>query len=104
MSLEAIQQVTKIEQESRDRTEAAEAEARQIREDARRDGEALIQEVRAGAAEESKKLMRQAEERARKRADDIFHQAKTDSDALRAQAEGHLEEAAKFIVGRVVRH
>ena len=71
MSLEAIEKVTEVEQKSKERRLAAEAEARQIVADAERAGLALLQQVRVDAAEEGKTLLRQAEERAAKRAAEI---------------------------------
>ena len=56
MSLEAIEKVTEVEQKSKERRLAAEAEARQIVADAERTGLALLQQVRADAAEEGKTL------------------------------------------------
>ena len=50
MSLEAIEKVTEVELESKERRGAAEAEARQIIADAERTGLALLQKVRADAA------------------------------------------------------
>ena len=48
--------------------------------------------------------LRQAEERAAKKAEEISRAAGKDADALRKAAEARLEEAAEFIVGRVVKH
>ena len=60
--------------------------------------------MRAGAAEDGKKLLRQAEEKAAGRAAEIGRAAEAESAALREAAGKHLEEAAEFIVGRVVKH
>ena len=103
MSLEAIEKVTKAEQESKERRVAAEAEARQIVADAERAGLALLQKVRTDAAEEGKTLLRQAEERAAERAAEISANASREADALRQTAQTQLEEAAEYIVRRVVK-
>ena len=70
MSLEAIERVTQVEQNSQERKTAAEAEARQIVADAERQGLALLQQVRADATEDGRKLLRKAEERAAEKAAD----------------------------------
>ena len=59
MSLEAIEKVTQIETENRERKAAAEAEAQKIVADAERDGLALLQQARSSAAESGKELLRQ---------------------------------------------
>ena len=48
--------------------------------------------------------MRQAEEAAAARSAEIGRTAEAEGEALRQTAEKHLEEAAEFIVGRVVKH
>ena len=104
MSLEAIQTVTRVERESQEKLAAAGAEARQIVAEARREGEALLLRTREHAAEEGKALMKGAEERAARKAEEISREAEQESAALRKEAETHLEAAAEFIVGRVVKH
>ncbi|MBQ6986425.1 MAG: hypothetical protein IJQ25_05505 [Oscillibacter sp.] len=102
MSLEAIQKVADAEQEGQKRIAEAHAEARQLLADAQKNGEALIKEVRAGAAEEQRKLMRQAEERAADKAAQIDRDARAEGDRLRQNAKTHLNEAADYIVRKVV--
>ncbi|MBQ9493808.1 MAG: hypothetical protein IJR54_08770 [Oscillibacter sp.] len=102
MSLEAIQKVADAEQEGQRRIAEAQTEARQLVADAEKNGEALILEVRAGAAEEHKKLMRQAEDRAAVRAKEIDRSARAEGEALRETAKAHLNEAADYIVRKVV--
>ena len=98
MSLEAIEKVTQIEQQSQERKAAAEAEARQIVANAEREGLALLQQVRVDATKDGRKLLRKAEERAAEKAAEIGRAA------LQEAAGKHLDEAAEFIVGRVVNH
>ena len=66
MSLEAIEKITQVERVNQERKAAAEAEAKQIVADAERGGLALLQQVRAEAAETGKKLIRQAGRRKRR--------------------------------------
>ena len=54
MSLEVIEKVTQVETETRERKSAAEAEAKKIIADAEREGLALLQQVRAKAAEDER--------------------------------------------------
>lgn len=104
MSLEAIEKVAEAEQRNQERKSAAEAEAKKQIAEAERDGLALLQQVRADAAQQEKTLLRQAEERAGARADEISRGAQADAQALRQAARKNLELAAEFIVGRVVKH
>ena len=64
MSLEAIKSVTQSESLIQERKAAAEAEARQLVANAEREGLALLQKVRADAAENGRELLKQAEEKA----------------------------------------
>ena len=104
MSLEAIEKVAQVERETQERRAAAEAEARQILSGAERDGLALLQPTRSAAAEEGKNLLRQAEEKAAARAAETGRTAEAAAADLQKKAKSHLEEAAEFIVGRVVKH
>lgn len=102
MSLEAIEKINQVEKENQERRAAADAQAKQLVADAQRDGQALIQKTRTDAAEKGKEMLRQAEVRAQERSAQISAEANAQGDALRAEAAKHLEEAAEFIVGRVV--
>jgi len=104
MSLEAIEKVTQVEMNLQERKISAEAEAKQLIADAEREGLALLQSVRVTAAEHAKQMMKQAEERAAQRAAEIGRAAEAESVALREAAGKYLEEAAEFIVERVVNH
>ena len=104
MSLEVIEKVTQVENESRERRMAAEAEAKQIIADAEKEGQALLQRQRSAGAEAGKELLRQAEERAAAAAEKTAQAAEADAAKLREAAEKRLEAAAEFIVGRVVKH
>ena len=103
MSFEVIERVTQVERENQERRAAAEAEAKNLVAEAKREGLALLQQARDAAAEEGKQLLRSAETRAERRTAEIRKAAEEKSDALRTAAAGHLEEAAELIVGRVVK-
>lgn len=102
MSLEAIQKVTEIERQMQERKLAADAEARQMVAEAEKIGILHLQKVRDEAAEQGTALLKEAEKRAEEKAAEIQKQVTQESEALRQLAEMHLEEAAEFIVGRVV--
>ena len=104
MSFEAIEKIKQAEAGNWERKAAAEAEARETVAGAEREGLALLQQTRAVAAESGKELLRQAEDRAAKRTEEIRRAAEQEAGELRKTAERHLEEAAEFIVGRVVKH
>lgn len=104
MSLEAIEKVTQIEAKNAERKAAAETEAKQMVANAEREGLALLQHVRQDAAQSGKALLAQAEAKAAERSAEIKHTAEAEGDALRQAAGAHLQEAAEFIVGRVVNH
>ena len=104
MSMEAIEKVTQVENLSRERKIAAEAEAKQMIADAERGNLALLQQMRESAVENGKELLCQAEENAAVRAEEIRKGAEAEAAALRETAEKNLTEAAEFIVGRVVKH
>lgn len=102
MTMEAIEQVTQVEQKARADRAEAEARIKRALDAAEREGAERLQKARLEAAEQGKELLRQAEARAAKAAAEISRNAERDSGALRAAAKARLDEAAKYIVGRVV--
>ena len=104
VSLEAIEKITQAEQDCQARKAEAEAEARRIVTEAEQNGLALLQQARAAAAEEGKLLIKQAEDRAAQQAAQIARTAQDESVALQDAAGKNLDQAADFIVGRVVKH
>lgn len=89
--MEAIRKVTEIEEKGRAEKAEAEARVKKALADAEREGEALLRKARGDAAERNKTLLRQAAD------------AEKESNQLRAAAKGRLDEAADYIVGRVVK-
>ena len=102
MSLEAIQKVTEVERRMLEQKAAAEVQARQIVSDAETSGILLLQKVRDESSEQAKIELKAAEERAAGKAAEIQSSVLEESAALRQAAEEHLDEAAEFIIGRVV--
>ena len=101
--MEAIRKVTDVEEKTRAERAAAEARVKKALADAGREGETLLRKARGDADAMAKELLRNAEERAAAAAVDIAAEAERESDALRAAAKGRLDEAADYIVGRVVK-
>lgn len=103
MSLEAIERITKAEEEMRGKMAAAEGEGRKLRADADAAGEALLEAVRKECAAAEKSLLEQAEQRAALRSAEITRAAEADAEKLRQTAEANLPKAVEFIIERVVR-
>lgn len=103
MTLEAIRTITELEEKSRMEKTEAEARVKKALAEVEREGAAQMQKTRDNAAEKGRELLRQAEERAAESAAEIAAQAERESQTLRAAAEKRLDEAAEFIVGRVVK-
>jgi len=103
MALDAMEVVVRTEAECRERKAAAEMGARQRLADAEREGTELLHRMRADAAAQGKEFLRLAEERAAEKAAEINRTAAAEADALRLAAGERLEDAAGYIVGRVVR-
>lgn len=102
MSLQAIEQVTQAEEENKVRRSDAETEAKKVVADAQKAGESLLQEMRSRAAEERKTLLAAAEASAGARAAEIRKSAEQEGDDLKKSAQSRMEEAADWIVGKVV--
>ena len=83
MSLEAMKQVTEAEEANRARRAEAQAEAKRLVAEAERAGK--------------------AEAKAAEHASEVMAQTRKSCDALRAQAEARLADAAESIVRRVVK-
>ena len=89
MSLEAMKQVTEAEEANRARRAEAQAEAKRLVAEAERAGKARLAEARAQAEAQH--------------ASEVMAQTRKSCDALRAQAEARLADAAESIVRRVVK-
>lgn len=103
MTMEAIRKIAEIEGKGRAEKAEAEARVKQALSEAEREGAAQLQKARHDAADRGKELLKQAEARAADAAAEIAKRAEGESEALRGAAKGRLEEAAKLIVGRVVK-
>lgn len=103
MTMEAIQKVTELENKGRENKAEVENRIRQAIAESERQGAARLEEARLEINKKYKNLRRQSEARAEMAAGRIAQKAENDSDLLRAEAKSHLDEAADYIVGRVVK-
>ncbi len=103
MTMDDIRKVTELEEKGRADKANAETRIRQALAEAEREGSSRMQQIRKEAAEEGKRLLGEAEERAAAAAVEITRDAEREGDQLRSKARSRMNEAAKFIVGRVVK-
>jgi len=103
MTMEAIQKVTELENKGRENKAEVENRIRQAIAESERQGAARLEEARLEINKKYKNLRRQSEARAEMAAGRIAQKAENDSDLLRAEAKSRLDEAADYIVGRVVK-
>lgn len=103
MTMEAIQKVTELENKGRENKAEVENRIRQAIAESERQGAVRLEEARLEINKKYKNLRRQSEARAEMAAGRIAQKAENDSDLLRAEAKSHLDEAADYIVGRVVK-
>jgi len=102
MSLEAMEQVTKVEEALRQRKSEAAAQAKQLVAQAEREGKLALESIRSQMEAQAKEQMAQAEARANQRAAQLREESQQDCAALRAAAQERLDQAAGEIVRRVV--
>ena len=102
MSLDAITMVTVTEQQNKQKLAEARARARQMIADANSAGQAAQEERQNAAAAEVNRLMREAENQAARNSEQLLRETELQCAAVRARAEGRLDEAGKRIVGRIV--
>lgn len=102
MALDAIKQVTGVEEQAKARRAEAAAAAKKLVSDAEKTGRESLEQARREAEEYNRGLLRQAEQRAEEHQRAVLEQARRDCDALRKAAAQRLDAAAARIVGRVV--
>lgn len=102
MSLDAIKQITQVEEEIKQRKATAVSAAKALIADAEKAGKETLRTTLINAETKAKELLCQAEEHAAVRAAEIAAQSKQECSALCHAAEAKLDEAAALIVRRVV--
>ena len=102
MAVEAIEQVTKVEQEERRRREISAAENKQRIQTAQRDAQRLLEQARAQAEAENRRVLAQAEAEAAQEARQLMDQAGQACEKMKESARLRLDQAAQLIVEKVV--
>lgn len=102
MFLDAIENVTEIEESCKAKKAAAEADARRLIQQAEQDGNALLQQVRADAELSGKNMLHQTRERALEKAETIRKDTDAAVAAMISEATAKLGQAAELIVERIV--
>lgn len=103
MSLNVLEQITATEKQCKANLEAAQAAARKLLADTDKQGKASVEQAKEHAESEVAKMMQRADESAAKIVAEIAQETKQEQAAIRSGAERHLEAAASFIVGRIVK-
>lgn len=103
MSLDALKQVTESEERAKAAQTAAQAKAKILVETAQREGEARLDSALRQAQDQVKELLTEAETHGRETTKSALAQYEKDCEELKAQAGKKLAQAARLIVGKVVR-
>ena len=102
MSLEAIKDIAQAEENSRQMLQNARNAAKKAISDAEKAGAATVTGARERAAVELHELMKTAEEKAAAKAVELSQSTESKCAAIRAKTMTKMDDAAEFIVRRVV--
>lgn len=102
MAVEAIQAVTELEERVKKQKEAAATQNKQRLLEAQRTARLLVEQSRQQAEGEARQKMAKAETQAAEWTQQVLSQARQDCEALKAEAQGRLSEAAAFLAEKVV--
>ncbi len=102
MSLDAIKQVTRAENEQEQKRAAQAVVARKMISDTEQYGRELLDRVYAEAKIQNAELLAQAESEAERESADILLKADQDCQTLKTAARARMNDAQALIVGRVV--
>lgn len=103
LAIEALRAVRETEANTVEMRRNARVKARQIREKAEADGEALIKKAISEAQQEAQNIIVRAEAEAAQEAEPIHQEAEAASAQIRKQAKGRLPDAVSLIVERIVK-
>lgn len=104
MAVEAIQKVTELEQNVKKQRESAAMESKQRLLEAQRAARRLEEESRQEAERQARDMMKEAEAQAAKWTQSVLDQARQDCEARKREARTRLDQAAAFLVEKVVNH
>ena len=102
MSFEAISNITQAEAQAKATRAGAEARAKQLAADAESAGKLAVDAAVAKAETELQELSRQVNDKAKQESERLAADLENQKAALRARAEGKLDEAAALVVERIV--
>lgn len=102
MAVEEIKKVAQLEQEMKQRQETAMAEGKQRVLEAQRLARRELEESRQEAEVQVRQQMAQAEAEAAQWTLEVLKDATRESEAFKEKARGRLDQAAAFIVEKVV--
>jgi V/A-type H+-transporting ATPase subunit G/H len=103
LAIEALRAVRETEASAVEMRRNARAEARQIREKAEAEGEALVTKAIREARQEAENIIVRAEAEAAKEAEPIHQEAEAASAQIRQRSKGRLPDAVSLIVERIVK-
>ena len=102
MSIENMKMVSEAEAQAVTIRKDAQTEARKTLDAARKEATALLEAARVRADEAYRQVLSDAEEQAQAAYEAHLKAVKEECAGMKAQAQGHKEEAVKRIIGKVV--
>lgn len=102
MVTDEIQKVTELEEEVKSQKEAVAVQNKQRVAQAQRTARLAVEQARQQAETEAGAMMTQAETQAQAWTQSVLEQARKDCEALKAQMRSRLDEAAAFLIKKVV--
>ena len=102
MSIENMKMVSEAEAQAVTIRTDAQTEARKTLDAGRKEAAALLEAARVRADEAYRQALAKAEEEAQEAYDAHLKAVKEECAGMKAQAQGHKEEAVKRIIGKVV--
>lgn len=102
MSLEAIKQISLVEEGAKKAKAEAFAAAKKAINDAEADGRRAVEQAKAKAADELRELTRKADDKAKSQAQALAATTENRMASMRVRAESNLDKAAELVVERIV--
>ena len=102
MAVEAIQQVTQLEDQVKKQKESAAVQNKQRLLDAQRAVRLQVEQSRQQAQAQAREMMAQAEAQAAQWTQGVLEQARRDCEQRKEEARSRLDQAAAFLAEKVV--
>ncbi len=103
MSMDAINQVAEAEEKARAMRQQAQSEAQALLDRAQQEGQAKVEAARRDALAQVKQQLAQAEDQGQETTRAALTEYQKHCEELKAKAAQRLDQAARLIVGKVVR-